>query len=288
MLGLYLRTARHFRSSQILARLRKEADARLVRQLSWLAESRYIVPARRARRSGARFVAPEDSGQRPQGAMLRENANRLEQGIFRLLNKDVALGTPVNWNPEKTTRLWRYNLHYFDYALDLALVARWDLRAEAGSLLGQLFHDWTTHNPIAHGVGWNSYPIARRIVNWIQSASLASTSLLFESAERESEWVASLYAQAQYLEDHLEYDCLGNHLLADAKALVFAGLFLPEKPPTAGTRAARSFSGRGSKIRSWPMDANSNAVRCTRRSCCRTIWKWCLPLASTIAMCRPG
>ena len=39
----------------------------------------------------------------------------------------------------------------------------------------------------------------------------------------------SLYQQALYLEDRLEFDCLGNHLLADAKALVFAGIFFADK-----------------------------------------------------------
>jgi len=241
MLGLYLRTARYFRPSQILARIRKETGARLVLQFSWLAQRRYSAPANAARCRDVRFMDAGDVGYGLQLQALQENAQRLQQGIFRLLNKELTLGFPVNWNPAETTRLWRYNLHYFDYALDLALVARWDQSEKASSLLGQLFHDWIVHNPVARGVGWHSYPIARRIVNWVQSLSLASDAIIFRDGRRESEWIASLYAQSQYLEDHLEFDCLGNHLLADAKALVFAGLFFEGE-------AARRWLTRGEEF----------------------------------------
>jgi uncharacterized heparinase superfamily protein len=224
-LGLYLRTARHFRLSQIVARLRKELDARLLRGFGWLARSRYTVPENLVRRPGAEFFHNEDSRYHPQLDQLTQSAHRLQQGTFRLLNRELPLGRPVNWNPASTTRLWRYNLHYFDYALDLALVSKWNGNESAAKTLGNLFHEWIEHNPTASGVGWHSYPIARRIVNWIQAVSLVSPRVIFGGDDRVSEWLASLYVQAKYLEDHLEYDCLGNHLLADAKALFFAGLF---------------------------------------------------------------
>ncbi|TOQ84691.1 hypothetical protein CGG86_23720, partial [Vibrio parahaemolyticus] len=39
------------------------------------------------------------------------------------------------------------------------------------------------------------------------------------------EWLNSLSLQVQALEQQLEYHLLGNHLFANAKALVFAGCF---------------------------------------------------------------
>jgi uncharacterized heparinase superfamily protein len=159
----------------------------------------------------------------------KENAQRLEQGRFKLLNEELTLGFPVPWQPSQTGRLWRYNLHYFDYALDLAMLVKWRKDEKSSGLLAHLFRDWIGANPIGHGVGWHSYPIARRIVNWIQAFSLATPSAIFENQASESEWMTSLYQQARYLEDHLEYDCLGNHLLANGKALLFAGLFFGGK-----------------------------------------------------------
>jgi hypothetical protein len=158
-------------------------------------------------------------------AVQKENALRLGEGRFKLLNEELTLGFPVSWQPSQTGRLWRYNLHYFDYALDLAMLARWRKDEQAAGVLARLFRDWIGANPIGHGVGWHSYPIARRIVNWIHAFSLASPSAIFENEISETKWLMSLHQQARYLEDHLEYDCLGNHLLANGKALAFAGLF---------------------------------------------------------------
>ena len=104
----------------------------------------------------------------------------LSKGIFRLLNKEIALGSPTNWNPAGTTRLWRYNLHYFDYALDLAVLARWEKDERAAELLRRFFREWIEANPVGEGVGWHSYPIARRIVNWVQSVSLVSPEAIFQ------------------------------------------------------------------------------------------------------------
>lgn len=154
-----------------------------------------------------------------------ENAARLQQGIFRFLNSENLLGFPTDWNPAGTTRLWRYNLHYFDYALDLALLVRWQDDLASAKLLGQIFSQWIQANRVGEGVGWHSYPIARRVVNWVQAFSLAAQENIFDGRTKESEWLSSLYQQTRYLEDHLEFDCLGNHLLANGKALVFGGLF---------------------------------------------------------------
>ncbi len=67
------------------------------------------------------------------------------------------------------------------------------------------------------GNGWESYPISLRIVNWIKWAF--ADNRLSENA------IQSLAVQARYLSKRLEFHLLGNHLFANAKALLFAGLF---------------------------------------------------------------
>jgi uncharacterized heparinase superfamily protein len=170
-----------------------------------------------------------------------ETARLCEQGSFKQLNHTVNLGSPINWQAPGTTRLWRYNLHYFDYALDLALLAKRRKDEKVAALLGRLFSDWINANPISEGVGWHSYPVARRIVNWIQAVSLASSEAVFRNGEAEAAWRKSLYQQARYMGNRLEFDCLGNHLLADAKALVFAGIFF-------GDRAAAQWLDIGERL----------------------------------------
>ena len=72
-------------------------------------------------------------------------------------------------------------------------------------------------NPPAAGNGWEPYPASLRIVNWIAWA-LAGNDLGPAALQ-------SLAAQVRILGATLEYHLLGNHLLANAKALVFAGCF---------------------------------------------------------------
>jgi uncharacterized heparinase superfamily protein len=245
MLGLYLRTARYYRPSQIAARLRLGVDSLLVRKSPWLRDHRYAVPAAPRINERATFFSERVDYDRPEFnnevAKWNETARFCEQGSFRLLNRTVNLGSPVNWKALGTTRLWRYNLHYFDYALDLALLAKRQKDEDAAALLGRLFSDWIESNPLGEGVGWHSYPVARRIVNWIQAVSLASSEAVFRDPETHAAWLKSLYQQARYLEDRLEFDCLGNHLLADAKALVFAGMYF-------GDRAAAQWLDIGEEL----------------------------------------
>ncbi|MGA2847537.1 MAG: alginate lyase family protein [Terracidiphilus sp.] len=225
MFGQYLRSARYYHLSQIAARFRLGISSSLIRKSPWWTRRQYAVPGNVGRDLLASFLPAVDTECSEELAAQQENAGRLGAGRFKLLNEEVTLGFPVPWQPSQTGRLWRYNLHYFDYALDLAMLVKWRKDEQAAGMLARLFREWIEGNRIGHGVGWHSYPIARRIVNWIHAFSLASPSAIFENEVSETKWLTSLYQQTRYLEGHLEYDCLGNHLLANGKALVFAGLF---------------------------------------------------------------
>lgn len=129
---------------------------------------------------------------------------------FRFIGQEGELKDASGWNRPGAAKLWLYNLHYFD-----------DLRAEGAAGRSSWHRDlmarWILENPPAAGNGWEPYPVSLRIVNWIAWA-LAGNEL--DSAARQS-----LAAQVRVLDATLEYHLLGNHLLANAKALVFAGCF---------------------------------------------------------------
>ena len=134
----------------------------------------------------------------------------LDGDTFRFLNQVEQLTGVESWNSSSLPKLWLYNLHYFD-----------DLNAQ-GALTRSEWHRnlikrWVAENPPCSGNGWESYPTSLRIVNWIKWA-LAGNTL----AELESQ---SLYLQALWLSQRLEWHLLGNHLLANAKALIFAGMY---------------------------------------------------------------
>jgi uncharacterized heparinase superfamily protein len=75
--------------------------------------------------------------------------------------------------------------------------------------------EWIGANPVGRGPGWEPYPLSRRIVNWVKSGQPLDGAA-----------IASLALQADSLAGTVEYHLLANHLLANAKALVFAGVFL--------------------------------------------------------------
>jgi len=127
---------------------------------------------------------------------------------FLFLNEEGGLDE--TWNPPNRSRLWVYNLHYFD-----------DLNAreaqQRNEWHGSLIRRWIPGNPPGKGTGWEPYPTSLRIVNWTKWA-LAGNVLPREALE-------SLAVQTRFLNRRLEYHLLGNHLFANAKALIFAGHF---------------------------------------------------------------
>lgn len=109
---------------------------------------------------------------------------------------------PVWYQPvplQRPGRLRQYTLHYHERP-DEDLVGAW---IEA--------------NPPSRGVGWEPYPLSRRIANWIK--------WLLSGAVATPEIRRSLASQADWLGRHLEYHLLGNHLFVNAKALAFAGCY---------------------------------------------------------------
>ena len=129
---------------------------------------------------------------------------------FRFLGREHQLPAVGGWDDPVLPKLWRYNLHYFDdlNALDSEVRIDWHQALVAR---------WIRENPPGTGSGWEPYPTSLRIVNWVK-ASVRGTDL-------SDECLASLTVQARWLSQRIEYHLLGNHLLANAKALVHVGVF---------------------------------------------------------------
>jgi len=139
----------------------------------------------------------------------QRSASVVGSELFCFLNEVHDL-KDVGWDNPAVGKLWRYNLHYFD-----------DLNAQ-GSTARTSWHQtllqrWVRENPPGVGTGWEPFPTSLRIVNWVKWA-LGGDTLPGECAQ-------SLAVQIRWLSRRLEYHLLGNHLLANAKALVFGGIF---------------------------------------------------------------
>lgn len=127
---------------------------------------------------------------------------------FRFLNEERQWPSVPDWSVKEVPRLWQYHLHYFDFLMQAAPPPE------------ALLDHWIDGNPPPCGAGWEPYPTSLRIVNWIKYG-------LAEHKLSESH-LRSLRQQTEWLSRHLEYHLLGNHLWANAKALIFSGLFFDD------------------------------------------------------------
>lgn len=129
------------------------------------------------------------------------------------------------WDNPERTKLWRYNQHYFD---DLNALVAEERREWHRALIGR----WIEENPPSLGSGWEPYPTSLRIVNWVKWALLSEP--LSDKARH------SLAVQARWLSNKIEWHLLGNHLFANAKALIFAGCFFEGKEADYWLRAGQA------------------------------------------------
>ena len=135
----------------------------------------------------------------------------IEQRRFTFLNQSAVFEDDVRWKVPDKGRLWRYNLHYFDFLFPD--------RPMAWAHGRQLIEDWIRSNPEGTPDAWDPFPVSLRMVNWIKFLST------WQADGDLPEIHASLYRQALFLERHLEFHLLANHLFKNIKALLFAGLY---------------------------------------------------------------
>lgn len=136
--------------------------------------------------------------------------SQLDERRFRFLNVEHEIVSVKSWNSQVLEKLWLYNLHYFD---DLNSQHAETRRSWHLTTLSR----WIQENPPGVGVGWEPYPISMRVVNWIKWCLAGN-----EPSEAIKH---SLAVQLRFLSRRLEVHLLGNHLFANAKALIFGGLF---------------------------------------------------------------
>jgi uncharacterized heparinase superfamily protein len=194
---LYWETLRHLRPSQIAWQLVRRAAP---------------LPAHRPVRA-----EPVRPGLRVQ-PFAPTAAPAVGPGEVAFLNRARALDPQaVDWASAEQPKLWRYNLHYFDYL-------HWP--AWGPALKDALVGSWIAAHPVPAGDGWEPYPLSLRTVNWIKYALAGGRPLPPAVLD-------SLATQVGALATRLEYHLLANHLLKNGKALFFGGCYF------AGPRADR-------------------------------------------------
>jgi uncharacterized heparinase superfamily protein len=200
--GLYIETIRYLRYRQIYERLR-----RALRRIGVSAKNGVV-------RSGVgrwcAFLPPPDTG---------------GPDSFSFLNVPAHVSAVLGeWDGVEVGKLWRYNLHYFDYL-------HWP--SFDPETKQALINDWINSCPPGMPDAWEPYPLSLRVVNWIKYwlSGVPPTQDQLDSAASQLAW----------LSQDLEYHLLANHLLKNGKALLFGGLYF-EGPE------ARSWLDKGLEI----------------------------------------
>ena len=135
---------------------------------------------------------------------------------FTFLNQSVCM-TAIDWNHRDHSKLWTYNLNYFDF------LNQWSdgsagLAEETGRTVGPLLliRDFIAQTNSLND-GLEPYPTSLRIMNWVQF--LSRNQIQDDAINRH------LFAQADWLNRRFEYHLAGNHLLENGFALLTAALY---------------------------------------------------------------
>jgi uncharacterized heparinase superfamily protein len=139
----------------------------------------------------------------------------------------LTISSPAHWPglaslPGAAPRLWRAELHYWDWAWGLADAP--DRRA-ARRAFAALWRSWRQSCAFGRGDAWLPYPTALRAWSW---CGLHRD--LVAGSELAAEFAAELASHAGFLRRHLESDRGGNHLVKDLKALIGLAVFLGDEP----------------------------------------------------------
>ncbi len=200
--GRLLRTVRHLKPRQIAWQIGNRVRTRLENPASLASHEPPTYPGSRWNRDTT-FQPPRQPDYAPDA----------KRGRFRFLDEERELGSPIDWSAASTPKLWQYNLHYFDWLFSTGF----DEGAKA-------VLDWIERHPPRRGaVGWEPYPVSLRAMNWCGWFFARHAQRTEERDDLDERIWASLWRQLVWLESHIEYHLLANHLLENAAALAIAG-----------------------------------------------------------------
>jgi uncharacterized heparinase superfamily protein len=219
--GRYLRSVAHTRPAQLLERAR-----RIVRQ-----RAHDLAPHRLARALEGPLPPCTQALPPP---LLPPRSDRVTfatgEPCASFLSVVHSLRVPIDWRLDGAPELERMNLHYMEY-----------LEAVDDERFMRIVADWIEQNSLAASgswrIAWNSFVVSLRVLVWMQQLALRWERLSATFRERA---VRSLVQQLRFLDRRLELDIGGNHLIKNAKSLLWASHFFTGGEPLGwGSHARR-------------------------------------------------
>jgi uncharacterized heparinase superfamily protein len=203
-----LRTVRHMRPSQVAHRLRLRAKRAVYGRVDGEAV------ALRYRRNGEPAAWPIDF--RPIDAIdppEQTTVDQIRRREFTLVGQTHELGGGLDWSPSPRSQLWRYHLHYFEWA--------WPLCDDTDgiAIFAERWREWSEATAVGRWDAWSPYVVSLRA--W---ALCGLRRTLIHDSEFADDVDESLRVHAGYLRANLELDVGGNHLVKNLKALIGLGI----------------------------------------------------------------
>ncbi len=168
---------------------------------------------------------------------IEASADETHARHFNFLGCSVAFEDSLGWHDPRLSRLWRYHLHYFNFARELVITDATRGGRQWWETFKQLVLDWQKNNRRLTGDGWHPYTISLRLANWLHVWSVWRTKFE-EDADFRDVFHSSIYFQARFLRSMVEFDVRGNHLLENLRGLLWAGLAYEGSEPDSWVQFA--------------------------------------------------
>ncbi len=153
-----------------------------------------------------------------------------------LLHETEIFHWNETWNFPEHTPLWNYNLHYFEYLFPLVKTYKDTGSEQYFKKIKDIISAWIKQNSGGTSPGWDPYPIALRLTNWLSIYTHLGSDLKTDT-QFHKELIYNIWNQYDFLAHHLEKDLLGNHYFEDLKALILCSLFFGDEKMLKKSRA---------------------------------------------------
>jgi len=212
-IAVLARTAILLRPGQVAHRARLRAQRRALCRWPQAGGRLLAGPDPSSARGWPQEFAPVDA----RAPMPWPDPAELAAGQIRLLGMTREIGDLPGWRQADAPQLWRFHLHYWDWAWGLAGDPD---RDAARAVFARLWNSWQAAVPFGGGDAWLPYPAALRAWSWCgQYRDLAAGGAI------DGPLVRALAVHAGFLRWHLESDVGGNHLIKGLKALIGLAVF---------------------------------------------------------------
>jgi len=151
---------------------------------------------------------------------------------FTFLNQTISFGNQVDWHYSQLnegTRLWKLNLNYHEYLIDLAQLYKDTNSKIYLNFIENHIEEWLRQNHLGtkkyYKDNWSAYAISLRLTSWIKVYSLIES---WSTTNFRNSLLLSFRMQLNYLKSNLEIDLKANHLLENYFSLLFCSFFVDD------------------------------------------------------------